>query len=143
MELLKFTNKIYSKYKLFTNKTSLFLAKHNVYIICWFYFSRLFIKVQDYRSKICWSNYILNLYPNKYSFKTNNQKYSTKIIVTEIIYFLKCSISYENYRGPMSSKTLNRHILFLSKEKIFEKVYHDLYQKYISKNTYSEAVANS
>lgn len=75
--------------------------------------------------------YINENYPNKYNFHTKNQKFSLRTIIDEVIYFLKSGISYSYYRGDISPKTLNKHILFFSRNNIFEKVYKTLYSKYI------------
>ena len=83
-------------------------------------------------------NYVIKKYNQKYAFTTKKQVYDLKLIIKEIIYFLKSGVSYSFYRGPINAKTLNRHILFFSKEKIFEKVYEQLYCQYLDNNSFSK-----
>lgn len=73
--------------------------------------------------------YIKKHYPNKYQFQTKNQLYSLDYVINEIIYFMKSGVSYAYYRGKMSAKTLNKHILFFSRNNIFAKIYQEMYSK--------------
>jgi|SRR3989304_9692503 len=75
-------------------------------------------------------NYILDIFSEKYSYKTKNQMYGPALIVTEIIYFMKSGVSYEDYRGPLSAKTLCDHIHFFEQNKIFQKVYQLMHKDY-------------
>jgi hypothetical protein len=77
------------------------------------------------------TEYLITKYPEKYNFRTKNQKYSAETIVTEIIHFSEQVIPYSKYRGPVHYKTLNKHILFMAKHSIFENVYNSLYSEYI------------
>lgn len=83
-------------------------------------------------------NYVIKKFANKYAFKTKKQKYDLKTIIAEIIYFLKSGVSYEYYRGVLNPKTLNKHILFFSRNKIFENVYRKLFSKYSKKKAYTK-----
>jgi transposase len=66
--------------------------------------------------------------------KNRNKDYTPKLIIMEIIRFVRCSSSYENFGGPINSKTLNGYVLFFAKNKIFEIVYNDIYlPKYMLK----------
>ena len=82
--------------------------------------------------------YLRENYPKKYCYHTKNQKYNCQTIIVEAIYLLSTGISYANYRGPVNSKTLNKHILFLSENSIFEKIYNIILDKYIGTYTFSK-----
>ena len=58
--------------------------------------------------------------------------------MTEIVYFVKSGLSYEDYRGPVNSKTLNKHILFIARNDIFRKIYEELNEKYIKLKSFSK-----
>lgn len=100
------------------------------------FLNKIYIKHSEFIDHT--TKYILKEYPDKYGFVTKKQKYDVKTIITEIIYFIKSSVSYDNYRGPINCKTLNKHILFFSKERIFERIYSDLLSKYLKNNKYSK-----
>lgn len=100
------------------------------------FLEKIYGEYNDFINFAC--KYTLNKFPNKYAFITKKQKYNLQIIIIEMIYILKSGISYENYRGPINAKTLNKHILFFAKHDIFGNVYEIMYNKYISINTYSK-----
>lgn len=83
-------------------------------------------------------NYTINKFPQKYTFKTKNQKYDLNLIINEIIYFLQSGITYRHYRGELNCKTLNKHVLFFAEKEIFKNVYEQLYKKYLKKKKYTK-----
>jgi len=83
-------------------------------------------------------NYVIENYSKKYSFKNKRQKYGARLIIIELIYLAKTGLSYDNYRGPVNSKTLNTHALFFAKNRIFENVYERLHKEYSKTNTSSK-----
>ena len=86
----------------------------------------------------CIHDYVIKKYSKKYAFKTKKQKYKLSTIIEEIIYFLNSGVSYNHYRGPINAKSLNNHVLFFAKNRIFETVYKQLFIKYISKKSYTK-----
>jgi len=65
-------------------------------------------------------NYALKLFPKKYNFYTKNQKYNLRLIIEEIIYFLKSGVTYEHYRGARKKlKFFNFFCNFYEKIKNF------------------------
>lgn len=100
------------------------------------YSEKIYNKYYSFINQVC--EYLSENYGYKYNFITKKQKYDSKIIITELIYLLESGVSYEHYRGPVNSKTLNKHSIFISKNNIFEKVYEAMYDKYIQINKYSK-----
>ena len=93
----------------------------------------------EYRKFIdCAYKYTINKFPKKYAFQNKNQKYDLQLVIIEIIYFTKSGVSYKYYRGPINAKTLNTHVLFFAKHKIFENVYKILHDWYSKDKTYSK-----
>lgn len=95
--------------------------------------------MDDYTKKIYEQNlnfvnlcalYLIKEYPNKYNFVNSRQKYDAITIITEVIYLLITGVSYRNYRGPVNPKTLNKHVLFISHNHIFENIYRIYYNRY-------------
>ena len=83
-------------------------------------------------------DYVLYHFPKKYAFNTKKQKYNAILIITELIYLNKTGISYENYRGPVNAKTLNKHSLFFAEYTIFKNVYALMHVEYSKYNSFSK-----
>lgn len=83
-------------------------------------------------------DYVIKKFPAKYTFKTKNQKYDLRIIISEILYFLVSGVSYANYRGPINNKTLNRHIIFFTRNNIFKDIYDSLFNEYIKNKAHTK-----
>ena len=60
------------------------------------------------------SNYVKNLFPNKYNFTNKNQKYELPKIIREILYVLETGVSWRKYRGPLKWQSLYYHYNFFS-----------------------------
>lgn len=69
-----------------------------------------------------------------YDFSFKTQKYDLSVILSEIFYFCKSGISYNDYRGPINCKTLNWHINKLSNSNIFEEYYIHCLNRYFKSN---------
>ena len=102
--------------------------------------SKLSLNIEiEYKKFIdCTYNYAIKKFSNKYAYKTKNQKYNLRLIIIELIYFLKSGVSYKYYRGPLNGITLNKHALFFAKNKIFSNVYSSLHTLYSKNNTFSK-----
>ena len=102
--------------------------------------SKLSLNIEiEYKKFIdCTYNYAINKFSKKYAYKTKNQKYELRLIIIELIYFLKSGVSYKYYRGPIHEKTLNKHALFFAKNKIFLNVYTAMHTKYAEDHTFSK-----
>ena len=77
-------------------------------------------------------------YQNRFIKEKKSRKYDIKVIISEILYFLRAGISYKNYRGPISKSTLNSYINLFSIDNIFVQFYWHLHEKYLKKDTYDK-----
>jgi len=70
-----------------------------------------------------------------YQFKTKNQKYKLKFILSACVYFINISCSYKNFvYFNLNSNTFYKNFMKLNKHKIFESTYNKLLNKYLSKS---------
>lgn len=80
---------------------------------------------------------IKTLYPYRFKNPDKRRKYTLKTIIKEVIYILKTGLSYSNYgyenRMPMKAKTLHGYVSMFSTDRVFEKIYINLYSKFFSK----------
>ena len=102
--------------------------------------SKLSLNIEKEHKKFidCTYKYAINKFSKKYAFKNKNQKYDLRLVIVEIIYYLKSGVSYKYYRGPINAKTLNTHVLFFAKNKIFQNVYEILHKEYSKNKTFSK-----
>lgn len=77
-------------------------------------------------------------YQNRFTKVKKSRKYDLKVIIREILYFLRAGISYKNYRGTIKKSTLNYYINLFSIDNIFSQFYWHLYEKYSKINTYDK-----
>lgn len=103
-------------------------------------YDTIFLKIQNNHNRyiILLVEFLKTNYHKKYVHPNKNRKYDATDIVTEIIYFLQSGVSYAQYRGPINAKSLNRHILFLASNEIFQKVYKLFLNSYLSKNAHTK-----
>lgn len=79
--------------------------------------------------------YIRKHFPNNFTNKFKQQKYPLIDIIDAIICILKNNISYTNSMiNNIPGKTLNKHMLYLSRNNVFAEVYKLLLKKYFKKN---------
>ena len=76
-------------------------------------------------------------YPKLLTFN-NLRKFDLKVILKEIIYFLKSGVSYKNYRGDLSKSSLNYYINLFSRKNIFVSNYWKLHEEYSKSNFYDK-----
>ena len=74
---------------------------------------------------------IVTLFPNKYNFSNKLQKHKLEDILTILLYILETGVPYSKVITCISKSTLNRHMLFLSKNNILKSCYVELLEKYM------------
>ena len=78
-------------------------------------------------------NNFKNLY-NSYQFKTINQKYKLKFILSACVHFINISCSYKNFiYFNLNHNTFYKNFIKLNRYKIFESTYKLLLHKYLNK----------
>lgn len=75
---------------------------------------------------------------NKYDFSHYNQKYDLKLIIKELLYFLRTGLSWRDYRGDINWHTLYYHHSYFKKYNYFKKIYKLMLNKYFKKNKYGK-----
>jgi transposase len=75
-----------------------------------------------------------NKLKDTYLKKHTNSKYSLRLIITEILYFLKSGVSWRMLRSPINYKTLHWHYSLFVKNDIFLKLFNKIKNMYVTLN---------
>lgn len=95
-------------------------------------------KVEDelFINLLC--EFVNSKFKNRFTKVKKSRKYDIKVVLSEIVYFLKSGVSYKNYRGVISKSTLNYYVNLFTSTHTFSEFYWYFYNKYSKIDTYDK-----